>query len=180
MIDPAALLTAGASPEPFRHYPDGDAYDLASHCQFYFHTHRMGEQGHFHLFMRPAGMPAGIVPAVPAAQADAPCHLVAVALGDGGRVVELFTTNRWVTGEAWYPADQIARMLPCFSLDIPGPAGVVGRWLTGLVERHRTLIVQLAELRDDAVSRWSTDHPDADPLDSAELEVLSRAPIADH
>ena len=45
----------------WNHYPDGDVYDKDSGSQFFYHAHpadlRVGEHGHFHTFMRPAGMP---------------------------------------------------------------------------------------------------------------------------
>ncbi|MFN4764722.1 DUF6969 family protein, partial [Gillisia sp. Q332] len=50
------------------HYPPGDVYDHETHGQFYYHAHAsdqrfQGEHGHFHTFVRPRGMPAGIQPA---------------------------------------------------------------------------------------------------------------------
>ena len=39
------------------HYPAGDAYDRETHSQFYYHSHREGEHGHFHTFLREKGMP---------------------------------------------------------------------------------------------------------------------------
>lgn len=52
----------------FEHYPPEDSYDPESHAQYYFHAHPPGERewsdyGHFHIFLRPKGMPAGISPA---------------------------------------------------------------------------------------------------------------------
>lgn len=183
----AGMRAAGTSPraelvgtdalEEFRHYPDGDVYDLASHSQFYFHCHRVGEHGHVHLFLRPRGMPPGLRPAVPGGDADAPCHLVAVGLNGHGFAQELFTTNRWVTGEAWYDCRSVAAMLPNFHAPEGGRTKLVGPWLTALLTLFRPLAASLAERRDEAVAAWSLAHPQGNPLDDEGLEVTSRAAI---
>src|SRR5919198_1519185 len=107
----------------WNHYPEGDVYDPETHAQFFYHAHPAeqrpsGEHGHFHCFLRPRGMPAGIVPLMlpelaiadaPAAPADpllAPVaqpnqggnndklsHLVAIAMDASGNPIRLFTTN---------------------------------------------------------------------------------------
>lgn len=175
-IHPVLLLTGGAAPEPFRHYPDGDVYDFATHSQFYCHVHRPGEAGHAHLFLRPRGMPPGLEPAH-AAMDDAPCHLIAIGFDGQGRPTEMFTTNRWVTDEAWYPAAAVKAMLPRFEILAGGPGGTVGRLLTALVARHRGLIEELIDARDRALAEWRDAHPGMDALEARRLEILSRAEI---
>lgn len=175
-LSPRSLLLGRDEPEPFRHYPPGDVYDFGTHSQFYFHCHRDGEYGHAHLFLRPAGMPMGCRPLVAVGGADSPCHLIAVGLGHNGFACELFTTNRWVTGESWYAADQVARMLPYFHVEGAGDGGRVGRWLTALLALYRPLIVALVQRRDQAVAAWTADHP-GDALNDDQLDVTSHAAI---
>ncbi len=176
--DPTTLLTGGGRATPFRHYPEGDVYDFATHSQFYYHIHRGNEYGHVHLFLRPKGMPPGIRPQVAVdGDPDAPCHLIAVGFGPDGHAAELFTTNRWVTGEAWYCAASIARMLPRFAIT-GGRHSRVGAWLTSLVALFRPVIVELACQRDAEVERWRHAHPGRDALDDADLEVTSRQQIS--
>lgn len=171
------LLTGGAEIAQFRHYPDGDVYDFGSHSQFYFHSHRDHEHGHVHLFLRPKGMPPGLHPQIPAGEADAPCHLVAVGFDGDGRAAELFTTNRWVTGEAWYAAADVKAMLPHFNVAGESGPTLVGAWLSALLILYRPLIERLVDDRDRAVARWSARHPNTDPLEDARLELTSRAAI---
>ena len=61
------LLKGAGTFYEWNHYPDGDVYDHDNHAQFYYHAHsaeeRPGEHGHFHAFLRPKGMPAGVRPA---------------------------------------------------------------------------------------------------------------------
>lgn len=176
---PRALLLGGDEVEPFRHYPPGDVYDFASHSQFYFHSHRDHEHGHAHLFLRPAGMPLGCAPKVAVGGADSPCHLIAVGLGHNGFAGELFTTNRWVTGESWYEARQVGRMLPYFHIEGASDGARVGRWLTALLSLYRPLVMALVERRDEAVAAWAAEHG-GDPLNDDRLEVTSHAAIDAH
>lgn len=178
--NPRTLLVGDGEPEAFRHYPAGDVYDFGSHSQFYFHCHRNGEHGHAHLFLRPMGMPAACRPLISVGGADSPCHLVAVGFGHHGFATELFTTNRWVSGESWYDADQVARMLPCFHVDNSTAGGRVGRWLSALLTLYAPLIVSLVRRRDAAVAEWGASHGGAaleDTLNDDRLEITSHAAI---
>lgn len=172
-----ALLTGNRQPEAFMHYPLGDLYDFVSHCQLYYHTHRDGEYGHAHLFLRPRGMPWGVAPEVAAAEADAPCHLVAVGFDAAGQPDELFTTNRWVTGEAWYSAASTRAMLPCFHMAGEGDKGLAGQWFTQLLTLFRPVVEDLVAERDAMVARWTEEHPGRAVLDDPDLEIISRRRI---
>ena len=174
---PVRLLMGSEPQEAFRHYPAGDVYDFGSHAQFYYHGHRDAEFGHIHLFQRPRGMPAGLVAAEPSAEADAPCHLIAVGLGPGGVPVELFTTNRWVTGESWYDAPAVKRMLAALRLSTTGRLAPVAAWLGALVAFYRPVLERLVDERDQAVADWRQAHGDRDALGDERLEVTSRRTI---
>jgi Domain of unknown function (DUF6969) len=186
-------LEGAAAVETWRHYPQGDVYDFASHAQYFYHAHPQGERrtpgrseaktpaehGHFHTFLRGRGMPSGASPLVmpelaiadnPAApkfppgpsapeamageEADPWCHLVAIAMDDGGRPLRFFTTNRWVTGETWYPAADVAAMLDCFHLAPAAPAALLNRWIGALIGFYRPHVAALLQQRDAAVMEW--------------------------
>ncbi|WP_068432732.1 hypothetical protein [Magnetospirillum sp. XM-1] len=174
---PVSLLTRGQEGTAFRHFPAGDVYDLSSHAQFYYHSHRDGEFGHIHLFQRPRGMPRGLAPLVATADPDAPCHLIAVGFGARGEATELFTTNRWVTGEAWYRADAVKAMVAGLRLAPAGPWAPVARWLAAMVEFYRPLIDVLIDERDQAVAAWGRAHPGRDELNDERLEITSARSI---
>ena len=113
------------------------------------------EHGHFHLFLRGEAVPAGTRPlllpeaAVANAPANSPvprqsaplkrggrdevCHLVAIAVDPAGEPTRLFTTNRWVTGETWYRADDVIAMLDRFRIAAAEPSALLNRWLEALV-----------------------------------------------
>jgi hypothetical protein len=89
-----------------------NVYGPETHARHYFHAHaaddrEQADYGHFHTFLRPKGMPAGIrpvpVPGVvpPAGDNDALSYLVAMSMTRKGMPERLFTTSRWVTGETW-------------------------------------------------------------------------------
>jgi hypothetical protein len=188
----------------WRHYPDSDVYDDVSHAQYFFHRHgvaqrsapeEVGERGHFHLFLRAEGMPGGAMPLLlpEAAIANLPTppqaapskrgardevsHLVAVAIDKSGEPVRLFTTNRWVTGETWYRAEDVIRMLDRFSLDAAEPASVVNRWLAAIVRLYQPEIAMLLRKRDEAVMDPRRRRRKVDVFEDPKFEIASTLPI---
>lgn len=187
----------------WRHYPDGDAYDPVSHAQYFFHRHAEAERsgdgvpelGHFHLFLRAEGMPSGVTPLLlpEAAIANLPTppqaapskrgardevsHLVAIAIDGSGDAVRLFTTNRWVTGETWYRAEDVIRMLDRFSLDAADPSSIVDRWLTAIVRLYQPEIAMLLRKRDEAVMDPLRRRRKIDVFEDAKLEITSSLSI---
>ena len=168
----------------YQHYPKGDVYDPETHSQYYYHAHRPGEHGHFHLFLRAAGMPEGIAPAPYDGDAprplgrDAVAHLIAISMDAWGRPIALFTTNRWVTAETWYRAEDVVRMLDRFEIDHAWPSWPTNRWLGAMVRLFRPQIIQLLHARDRAVAAWQARHPERDVYEDRELEVTSWLPIS--
>jgi hypothetical protein len=175
------LGTIAAGVEAFtdwQHYPVGEIYDPQSHAQYFYHAHPArqrpaAEHGHFHTFLRAGGMPLGVVPLVLPETAiatalptppqapplrhgnrDEVSHLVAIALDARGEPIRLFTTNRWVTGETWYRADDVIRMLDCFTLDAAGGPALLNRWISAIVALFRPQVGALLRLRDDTVMSW--------------------------
>jgi hypothetical protein len=169
------------------HYPKGDVFDPESNSQWYYHAHdkkdRPGEHGHFHTFMRGRGMPEGIKPAplpdlAPKSDPhDLVCHLIAVSMDRAGWPIGLFTTNRWVTAEAWYAAHDICAMLACFDVQMNKPTWPVNRWLTGMLRLFRPQIEVLVQQRDERVRAWQREHPDVNTFEDRKLEVTSQLPV---
>jgi hypothetical protein len=164
----------------WQRYPEGEVYDPASHSQYFYHRHAtaghangaVGEHGHFHLFLRAEGLPAGVAPlmlpelavanapvppqAAPAKRGgrDEVCHLIAIALDQRGEPVRLFTTNRWVTGETWYRAEDVIRMLDRFQVERGGGSSVVNRWLGAVLRLLQPEIAGLLRERDAMIMGW--------------------------
>ena len=172
----------------WNHYPKGDVYDFESHAQYYYHAHpkmeRPAEHGHFHTFMRPEGIPKGIRPAPvgshapPADANDALSHLVAISMDDKGNAIQLFVTNRWVTGETWYAARDVIAMLDGFAVDLARPSWPANRWITAMVRLFRPQIEMLVVERDRAAAAWQRRHPENDVLEDRRLEVTAAVNIS--
>jgi hypothetical protein len=103
--------------------------------------------------------------------------VVAVGGGAGGRVSELFTTNRWVTGEAWYRAEAVKAMVAKLRLAPGGAMAPVAEWLAALVAFYRPLIEVLVDERDQAVEVWKRGHHGHDELNDERLEITSSRAI---
>ena len=179
-------LNKGETFYEFSHYPAEDVYDHDSHAQYYYHAHRgeIGEHGHFHTFLRPKGMPAGVAPIdYPATDPwprgdEALSHLVAIAMDSYGYPTGLFTTNRWVTAEAWYPAEQVIRMLDRFVIDHAFPSWPLNRWLSAMFVLFRPHIEVLLKQRDATVWAWAAAHPGEDVFEDRALDITSQMPLS--
>ena len=169
------------------HYPSGDVYDWETHSQYYYHahppenrTHKFGaEHGHFHTFLRPRGMPSNIKPAPvadfekPQDANDALTHFVGIAMNQAGFPIRLFTTNRWVTGEVWYTADDVISMVERFDIDQALPSWPVNIWITNMVKLFRPEIEVSLRKRDEIVARWEAANPGKNAYEDRELELTS-------
>lgn len=179
-------LNRGETFYEFNHHPEDDVYDRESHAQYYYHAHRSeaGEHGHFHCFLRPKGMPVGVSPIEylatdPWPQGDeALSHLIAIAMDGYGFPTTLFTTNRWVTAEAWYPAEQVIRMLDHFVIDHAFPSLPVNRWISAMFVLYRPHIEALLQKRDEIVWTWAESHPGEDVFEDRELDITSQLDIS--
>jgi hypothetical protein len=167
------------------HYPKGDVYDSETHSQYYYHAHRAGagEHGHFHTFLRAAGMPASIEPVPYAGKAlrpagkDALTHFVAVSMDRPGNPIRLFTTNRWVTDETFYRAEDVISLLDRFCIEMSYPCLATNRTLTALLRLFRPQIEALLLERDRTISAWQAERQEQDVYDNRELEVTSQIAI---
>lgn len=170
------------------HYPAGDVYDSETHSQYYYHAHPESERtpdehGHFHTFLRPLGMPPGIRPAPvpdvtpPATQNDAISHLVGIAMDRAGLPIRLFTTNRWITGETWYAAEDVVRMLDHFAVEHARPSWPTNRWITAMIRLFRPQIAWLLRRRDQTVAERQAAWPRRNVLEDRDLAVTSELDI---
>ncbi|HEV2162879.1 MAG TPA: hypothetical protein VGR52_11700 [Stellaceae bacterium] len=191
----------------WRHYPAGDVYDPATHAQYFYHAHPPqpraavhDEHGHFHAFLRARGLksdarplvmpelaiaghpalPAQAAPSAPApaGEPNAPwIHLAAIAMDRAGQPLRLFTTNRWVTGETWYAAADIAASLDRFVID-GEQASPLDRWLTAMFGLFRPTVARLLAERDVAVMDFRRRRRGkVHVLEDRRLEITSSAAI---
>ena len=170
------------------HYPPGDVFDGETHSQYYYHAHEedervANEHGHFHTFVREAGLPKNVLPA-PVADFDPKpedgilTHLVGISMNQPGEAIRLFTTNRWVTGETWYAADDVIATLDRFVMDLAHPSWPVNRWITAMLRLFRPQIVGLLRQRDACVAAWQLQHADSNVYEVRGLNVTSALTIS--
>lgn len=145
------LLGRHAEVEPWRHYPRHDVIDRTGQWQFYYHVHEAHagtdalastspaatpEHGHLHLFSR--RIQGGL------------SHVAGLSLDAVGTPLCWFSTNRWVTGEHWEPADTLIRRLEGLELPVQGPLAGVAAWLSELLRFYGLQLQRLLRARDVA------------------------------
>ena len=174
------------------HHPKGDVYDNETHSQDYYHAHppetRLAiygaEHGHFHTFVRPKGMPKAVKPVkLPDYKKgkglnDDLCHLIGICMDRRGFPIRAFTANRWVTGETWYKANDVIKIMDKFLVDHAYPSWPVNIWITAMMQLFRPQFEQLLHERDAAVEAWIKDHPDDNAYENRDLEIPSYMDIS--
>jgi len=83
---------------------------------------------------------------------------VAIAMDQRGAPTQLFTTNRWVTGETWYAAADVCAMLDRFVIDLARPSWLVNRWITAMFRLFKPQMAMLLLARDAAIMSWRRRH----------------------
>ena len=166
------------------HYPKGDVYDSETHSQFYYHSHREKEHGHFHTFLREAGMPKDCRP-VKQSEADfmgerddTLSHLIAISMNRAGYPIGLFTTNRWITADNWYTANNVIKMLGRFEMDLAWPSWPVNIWVTAMLHLFRPQIEELIRERNSKVADWQKNHPEKDAFEDRGCDITSTRRIS--
>ncbi len=168
----------------WNHYPEGDVYDKETHAQYYYHAHakedgtRWEEHGHFHLFLRLKGIPEKhqpkpLTPIQHGVNTDDLCHIGAISMDKFGKPIRLFTTNRWVTGETWYGADDVNNLLQYFMITHAWPSWPTNIWLSKMVETYQQEIRALMIQRDQVIENWQRKHPDHNVYEDRNLEITS-------
>ena len=129
-------------------------------------------------------MPAGVAPMpradlqVPADPDDTLTHFVAISMDRSGQPIRLFTTNRWVTGETWFAADDVIAMLPRFRVDRKSRSDEVNAWITAMLCLFRPDVARLLQRRDETIAARAANRPGIDIYEDRSLEVLSYMDIS--
>ena len=94
-----------------------------------------------------------------------------------GYPIGLFSTNRWVTGETFYNAEDVIAMLDNFSMDLLYPSWPVNIWITSTMKLFRPQIEVLLTQRDSSITDWQKKNPDIDVYEDRNLEITSQLNI---
>ena len=178
----ASVAMAGAREcEALRHYPARDVSDATARTRFYYHAHTSqrypgNEHGHFHLF--------GYGPGRNGVGACGPdfFHLAGLSLDAKGQALRWFTTNRWVTGENWYPADRIVEALPQFEIRTRGRLAPVASWLSAMVRLFAPQIAAMVRARDAVMAAHIDKLGREAAFEDRQLDVVTECPalLAQH
>ena len=168
------------------HYPEGDVYDDEFASQYYYHAHRedQDEHGHFHTFLRAKAMPKSVKPVPYDGDAERPlgkdalCHFVAISMDAPGQPIGLFTTNRWVTDETFYSAEDTISLLDRFKIDHTFPCLATNNLISAMLRLFRPQIETLLHERDEVIAKWVVDHPNEDVYEDRDLELTSHTAIS--
>jgi hypothetical protein len=152
-----------------KHYPDGDLVFGGGRWRAYYHTHDMPGasdnrmHGHFHIFARPD-------------ESAAFAHVAGLAVDGHGQPLKWFTTNHWVTGEAWRPGEQLAAQTPPPEPENAHPAA---RWLSAMLRFGAPGFPELLNERDAALTdhRARTGQTDDEARADRTLYLLSQREI---
>jgi len=163
-----AALAGARRFDELAHHPRNDVVDARHRTRFYYHAHdahrwNQAEHGHFHLFV----------------DGDAPgdfMHLAALSLDARGQPQRWFSTNGWVTGERWRPADTAIAALKDFRVSTPGRLAPVARWLTAMVGLFATDLEGMLRARDARLATRLSREPIEAVWSDRSLDVLSERP----
>ena len=174
----------------WQHYPPGDAYDAGSFAQYYYHSHdgSAQEHGHFHTFLRAGTFDASMRPldhggtnsVVWDTGDDALCHLVGVTMDHHGVPIDLFTTNRWVTADCIYSAQDIIGILDRFDFKNEKFNSQTNQWLTAILHLFRPQIEALLLERDQVLKQHKikADKIGLDVFENRDLNIISQCQIS--
>ena len=90
-----------------------------------------------------------------------------------GLPICLFSTNRWVTGETWYRADDVCALIDRFDIDHAQPSWPVNRWITSMLQLFHPQAVALIRARDTRVNDWAAENPSENSYEDRDLEITA-------
>ena len=191
----------------WRHYPDGEVYDPATHLQYFYHSHprstggrvgAMPEHGHFHLFLHGEGMPPGmqpmLLPEIAVAKAAQPGRSVPQSApakrGRSDKVCHLVAIAldaggapvRLFTTNRWVTGETWYRGGDVIQmLDRVRLCGagpaLLGGWIGALVRLFKDDIAELLGERDKAIADWRWRRPRSNVFEDPRLEITSTRAI---
>lgn len=176
----ARILPTDEAPVAWQHYPPCDVVNGDWQARWYYHSHRdhggpQPEHGHFHCFLGRAAFARRMCPLIapPLGRRPRPSvvHIASLSMGFNGLPLAWSVTNRWVTDEWMYSADDITPKIPGISFAGNNGDPLVNQWLTAILRASRGPVARLLAERDDHLLRL-------DPAgEDRSIETIAHAPI---
>ena len=150
--------------EDWAMYPwDGGVIDKKTRSQYFYHAHPQSpEHGHFHVFY---------------SHRNQIVHLAAISLDDQGQPMELFTVNRWVTGDFYIPAGKLSGYITQFRIANNSFDREVGEYLRNLLILYQAEIGALMQQRERVFADYRATHDGREPYEDRDLDVTSNLEI---
>jgi hypothetical protein len=83
-----------------------------------------------------------------------------------------------VTGESWYRAQDLIRLLELFHVGHARPSWPANRWITAMLILFRPQVIMLLEERDRTVAAWAKSHPESPVTEDRRLEIVTSLRIS--
>ena len=141
-------------------YPwDNGVIDEKTRSQYFYNAHPQSpEHGHFHIFYT---------------HSKQLVHLAALSLDNGGEAMELFTVNRWVTGDFYLPPAKLKPLLKQYRITTDTFDKEVNTYVNNILILYQPEIAALIEQRERVFVQYRKAHNGRQPYEDRGLDVTS-------
>lgn len=157
-------------------YPKNQCNDFDSHSSYYYHSHRPGEHGHFHIFYSDEEKIKKYEPIVLWDEIDPYTHIVAISMHPDGEPISLFLPNQWVTSDDWYSTEDTLEMASHFEIGHPYPSWPSNQWVNQMLKCFRPQLKYLYQEREKVLA--SSDVPIQKLVENRKVNEMSSIPIS--
>lgn len=179
-VDATVISEVVPKNDPFfvrEHYPYDEVFDDETLSLYYYHSHRPGEHGHFHLFYCDEEVLEKYTPLSTTGKCRSSVHLFAISIHPDGTPLSFFTTNHWITPkEWWYSSDTIQELVDQFEITHSYPSYPANQWITHMVRLFKPQIQDILAQRD--ITLKESELPLDKALKDKSMEILSQVPIS--
>jgi len=179
-VDATIISEVVPERDPFfarEHYPYDEVFDEETQSLYYYHSHRPGEHGHFHLFFCDGEILKEYTPLSTWSRKNSSVHLLAISIHPDGTPLGFFTTNQWITPkEWWYSAQTISDLVDHFEITHSYPSYPTNQWVTHMLKFFKPQITDMLVQRDKNLE--CNGQPLEKALRDKSLDILSQVPIS--
>ncbi|MCH9633403.1 MAG: hypothetical protein S4CHLAM7_01280 [Chlamydiae bacterium] len=179
-VDATVISEVVPDSDPFfvsEHYPYDEVYDRDTESLYYYHSHRPGEHGHFHLFYSNQEVLEQYEPLDKWDKKRSSVHLLALSIHPDGTPLGFFSTNQWITPkEWWYSKETISELVDQFEITHSYPSWPTNQWMNHMLRLFKPQIDEMLAKRDETLQ--NTGQPLNKALRNKKFDVLSQIPIS--
>jgi hypothetical protein len=109
---------------------------------------------------------------------DAIAHIICISMDPNGFATALFGVNRWVTGETFFRARDVIKLIDQYKIDHTFPCMATNIWIGAMLHLFYPQICVLLYQRDAAIALRQKEYPGKDIYEDRQLEISSFLPIS--